>query len=143
MQGSLLVANNPEGVRKGLGSQGDYITDRLAKPVYSRGDPCGRPICIKLTTCEWIPRRGGGGVERGGDPCGRPRSCSRGRPPGSQQRRATPSIPCGRPRCLGLLHAGSPPRSSPARATTRVPAPTNTTPHFLPLHHFSVSTFLG
>src|SRR5207247_7323598 len=98
-----------------------YTTDRLGKPVYSRVDPRGQPICIKLTTCEWIPRRGGGGVERGGDPCGRPRSCSRGRPPGSPQRRAT--IPGGRPRGLGFLHAGSAPRPSPARATTRVPTP--------------------
>src|SRR5213078_4180512 len=52
-------------------------------------------------------RRGGGGVERGGDPGGRPRCCSRARPPGSPQRRAT--IPGGRPRGLGLLHAGAPP----------------------------------
>src|SRR5436309_994921 len=34
-------------------------TDRLAKAVYSRVDPGGQPICIKLTTCGWIPRRGG------------------------------------------------------------------------------------
>src|SRR6266480_2444536 len=91
------------------------------------------------------PRRGGGGVGRGGGPGGRPRSCSRGRPPGSHQRRAT--IPGGRPRGLGLLHAGSLPHSSPARATTRVPtplhtspAPTETAPPFLPPPPLAVST---
>src|SRR5205085_4587316 len=28
------------------------MTNYLAKPVYSRDDPCGRPICIKLRTAE-------------------------------------------------------------------------------------------
>jgi hypothetical protein len=32
-----------------------YTTNRLVKLVYSRDDPCGRPICIKLRTAEvWI-----------------------------------------------------------------------------------------
>src|SRR5436309_9063854 len=60
------------------------------------------------------------------------------------------AIPCGRPRGLGLLPAGSLPRSSPARATTRVPtplhtspAPTDTAATCLPLPHFAVSTSLA
>src|SRR6266576_6508851 len=42
-------------------------------PDHPRRADQSAVIGIKLTTCEWIPRRGGGGVERGGDPGGRPR----------------------------------------------------------------------
>src|SRR6266480_3220337 len=70
-------------------------------------------------------RRGGGGVERGGDPGGRPRSCSRGRPPGSPQRRARPSLVVARAALVCSMPdqplappqrgrpQGSPPRTTP------------------------------
>src|SRR5205809_7716602 len=73
-------------------------------------------------------RRGGGGVERGGDPGGRPRSCSGGRPPGSPQRRATPSLVVARA-ALGCSlpdHSLAPPQrgrplGSPLRSTPLPP----------------------
>src|SRR5437762_13663394 len=72
-------------------------------------------------------------VERGGDPCGRPRSCSRGRPPGSPQRRATPSLVVARAAlgCSMPDHSlappqrgrpqGSPPPSTPLPPLRRPP----------------------
>src|SRR5438552_32061 len=35
-----------------------YTTNRLGKPVYSRGDPCGRPISVKLSRAPRGPASG-------------------------------------------------------------------------------------
>src|SRR5436309_4899921 len=107
-------------------------------------DRKGQPIRINLRRWKQISgeeaenwgglRRGGGGVERGGDPGGRPRSCSRGRPPGSPQRRARPSLVVARAALVCSMpdHSLAPPQrgrpqGSPLRSTPlpplRIPPP--------------------
>ena len=126
-------------------SQGDrkgrpyYTTDRLGKPVYSRGDPCGRlfapPSGLRPAwdspSYRWRDvgrepfRRGGSGVEWGGDVCVAfvVPLCTRS--PSSQSDASVPSphdptpAPTGTKRLPRRYHE-IPTRESPTPAPTKV-----------------------